>query len=225
MGFVAKKKKKDAPVDVPRTRKALAICLAATAVLTALDLGSKSWALDALSTERLGDPGPVCEPDENGYMTMQRGRAEAIVLVEGNLELRYAENCGAAFGLLREADGWVRHSVFGLAAVAASIALLMMFARGRGGSWFAYAVPFIVSGAIGNLVDRIRYGYVVDFIRLHWEGEILSMREWPTFNIADITITAGVVMLLIDGWLEGREEKKAAAAAAAAKSSEAASES
>lgn len=213
MGFVAKKKKKDVSNDVPRSRRALAICLAVTAALTALDLGSKSWALDALSTERLGDPGPVCEPDENGYMTMQRGRAEAMVLVEGNLELRYAENCGAAFGLLRDADGWIRHSVFGLAAVAASIALLVMFARGRGGNWFAYAVPFIVSGAIGNLVDRIRYGYVVDFIRLHWDGEILSMREWPTFNIADVTITMGVVMLLIDGWLEGRAEKAAAAAA------------
>lgn len=224
MGFVAKKKKKDAPNDVPRSRRALAICLAVTAALTALDLGSKSWALDALSTERLGDPGPVCEPDDNGYMSMQRGRGEPIVLIDGNLELRYAENCGAAFGLLRDADGWVRHSVFGLAAVAASIALLLMFARGRGGNWFAYAVPFIVSGAIGNLVDRIRYGYVVDFIRLHWDGEILSMREWPTFNIADVTITAGVVMLLIDGWLEGRAEKAAAAAAKPPESAESAVE-
>ncbi len=216
---MANKIPKKVPDDIPRSRRALAICLAVTAVLTAVDLGSKSWALDTLSTERVGDPGPVCEPDENGYLTMQRGRAESKVLIEGNLELRYAENCGAAFGLLRDADSWIRHSVFGLAAVAASIALLVMFSRGRGGNWFAYAVPFIVSGAIGNLVDRIRYGYVVDFIRFHWEGEILSMREWPTFNIADITITMGVVMLLIDGWLEGRAEKRAEAAAAAAEAS------
>lgn len=197
--------------DIPRSHKALALCLAATAVLTAADLWSKSWALETLSTERIGPEQPVCEVDEHGYTTMQRGRGEPIVLADDWLELRYAENCGAAFGLLRDASATVRHAVFGVAAVAASIALLVMFARGRGGPAFAAAVPFIVSGAIGNLVDRIRYGYVVDFIRVHWDREILWMREWPTFNVADITITIGVVLLLIDGWLEGRRQKEAAA--------------
>ncbi len=198
-----------APADTPRSRKALAFCLAATAALTVADLWSKSWALETLSAERIGREQPVCEVDEHGFTTMQRGRGEPIVLADDWLELRYAENCGAAFGLLRDASATLRHAVFGLAAIAASVALLLMFARGRGGVAFAVAVPFIVSGAIGNLVDRIRYGYVVDFIRVHWDREILWMREWPTFNVADITITIGVVLLLIDGWLEGRRQKPA----------------
>ncbi|MEM9069688.1 MAG: signal peptidase II [Myxococcota bacterium] len=205
----------DKPDDVPRSRRAFAICLAVTAVLTVVDLWSKSWALETLSAERLGDPPPVCEPDEQGYTSMQRARGDAIVVVDDLMELRYAENCGAAFGLLKEAPAWVRHSVFGLAAVIASIALMLMFVRGRGGTYFAAAVPFIVSGAIGNLVDRLRYGYVVDFIRVYWDREIFGMREWPTFNVADITITMGVVLLLIDGWLEGRKEKAAKQAAKA----------
>lgn len=200
-----------ARADIPRSHKALALCLAATAVLTVADLWSKSWALETLSTERVGAPAPICEADEQGYTTMQRGRGEPIVLAHDWLELRYAENCGAAFGLLRDAPAAVRHAVFGLAAVAASIALFVMFARGRGGPAFAVAVPFIVSGAIGNLVDRIRYGYVVDFIRVHWDREILWMREWPTFNVADITITIGVILLLLDGWLEGRRQGTEAA--------------
>ena len=198
----------DPPAPTPRSHVALAICLAATAALLALDLGTKAWALDTLSTERLGETPPVCEPDDRGYMAMQRGRDEPIVLVENWLELRYAENCGAAFGLLRGASQGVRHTVFGTAAILASLALLFMFWRGRGKKWFAWAVPFIVSGAIGNLVDRLRLGYGVDFIRFHWRREVPFLgSEWPTFNIADVTITLGVILLLIDGWIEGREEK------------------
>ena len=56
--------------------------------------------------------------------------------------------------------------------------------------------------------DRLRLGYVVDFIRFHWRREVPFLgSEWPTFNIADVTITLGVILLLIDGWIEGREEK------------------
>ncbi len=130
-----------------------------------------------------------------------------VELVDGSLEFRYQENCGAAFGLFRNQPAWVRNSVFGLAAVLASLALLWMFAKGRGGRFFAMSVPFVVSGAIGNLVDRLRLGYVVDFIRFYWDGELFGLREWPTFNVADVTITIGVIFLIIDGYLEGRRHK------------------
>jgi signal peptidase II len=65
-------------------------------------------------------------------------------------------------------------------------------------------VPLIVSGALGNLFDRVRYGYVVDFIRFHWRGEW----DYPTFNVADVGISVGVALLIIDGFLEGRAEKR-----------------
>jgi len=175
----------------------------ATIALLAADLGSKAWAEGALSTERFGDPPPVCEPDEFGRVATQRVRTESVVLVEGYLMMRYAENCGAAFGLLRDAPPMARKAVFGLAAAAASIVLFVMFIRGRGHTLFAWSVPMIVSGALGNLVDRVRYGYVVDFIRFHLQDGW----EWPTFNIADCGITVGVVLLVLDGFRESREEK------------------
>jgi signal peptidase II len=205
------------PTFTPRTKAAFAACLVATAALTAADLGSKAWAFDRLSAERLGDAPPICQPDDHGFIQYQRARMDPIEVFDGWFELRYAENCGAAFGLLRNASPGVRHGIFGSAAILASLALLWMFATGRGGKWFAYSVPFIVSGAIGNLVDRFRLGYVVDFLRVYWDRPLpLIGSEWPTFNIADVTITIGVGFLLVDGWLEGRREKAEAKAAAGA---------
>jgi signal peptidase II len=180
--------------------RAVALCAAVTLALLAADLLTKSWAEGDLSTERFGDPPPVCEPDEFGRVTMQRVRTEPLVLVDGYLEFRYAENCGAAFGLLRDAPPIARKVVFGIAAAAASIVLFVMFARGRGQLLFAASVPLIISGALGNLVDRVRYGYVVDFIRFHLQDGW----EWPTFNIADCGITVGVILLVLDGFREGR---------------------
>ena len=71
-----------------------------------------------------------------------------------------------------------------------------------------------MSGALGNLADRLRLGYVVDFVRYHWNDPLPGLgTEWPTFNFADATITVGVVLLLLDGWREGKAEKEAAKAA------------
>jgi len=208
---------KSAP-PTPRTKKALILCLVGTAALLAADLGSKAWALETLSTERMSEPPPVCQTDESGYMRPQRlNTREPYVLIEDHMELRYAENCGAAFGLLRDAPSIARHAVFGTAAIAATLALLWMFATGRGGAPFAWSVPFIVSGALGNLADRLRLGYVVDFIRVYWETELPWVgTQWPTFNIADVTITIGIVLLLIDGQRQGKAEKEAEKAAKAA---------
>ena len=202
--------KPKAPAPAHRTKQALAICVLATIALTALDLWTKDLALEHLSTTPLGEPTPVCEASEDGYMYPQRLATEPYEVIAGNLELRYAENCGAAFSMLRDASSFVRHAVFGTAATVASIALFWMFWVGRGGRAFAWAVPLIVSGALGNLADRVRLGYVVDFIRFYWEESLpLLGRQWPTFNVADITISIGVGLLLIDGYLEGKKEKEA----------------
>jgi signal peptidase II len=177
-----------------RTAGALLVMLASLAVYTAADLVSKQWALDHLSHERTGHKPPVCEPDEQGYLEIQRLPGPPHALIEGAIDLHYAENCGAAFGMLREAPGWLRALVFGAAGIGASIVLISMFVRGAGGALFAVAVPMILSGAIGNLCDRVRHGYVVDFIRVN-----PRLFEYPTFNVADVAITLGVVLLLLDG--------------------------
>jgi len=198
-----------------RNTQAIFLCLVATALLTVADLWSKHWAEAELSRERATPSHGVCEPDPQGYYSMQRVRSRSVVLVDGYLEFRYAENCGAAFGMLNESPKWVRIAVFMSAGAVAVGALLFMFITGTGGKLFAWSVPLIVSGALGNLVDRVRLGYVVDFIRFHLQ----EGWEWPTFNVADSTITVGVALLLLDGLLNREPTSKSSASPAAADAS------
>lgn len=190
------------PTAATRRTTASIVAMAVALVLsTVADLGSKAWAESALSLPRIGEPPPLCQPDEQGYRDMQRIRSRSVVLVEGWLEFRYAENCGAAFGMLDESPRWIRAGIFFTAAGVAIVALIWMFVIGNGGPMFAAAVPLIVSGALGNLVDRVRLGYVVDFIRFfHRANDSVSFSfEYPTFNIADATITVGMVLFVLDG--------------------------
>jgi signal peptidase II len=191
----------------PRTLKVVMLCLAATAALTVADLGSKAWAEGALSVERAFAIPPACTPNELGHVYSQRGRGAIIELVPNYLELRYAENCGGAFGMLHDAPKWVRTSVFLSAGLLFMGVLGAMFVRGAGGPLFAACVPLIVSGALGNMIDRVRLGYVVDFIHFHVHDSF----HWPTFNVADITITVGGALLLLDG-LRTREAASAPSA-------------
>ena len=192
----------------PRTSKALVLCLAATAVFTAMDLGTKHWALDRLSQPAALPSAPVCQPNDYGRIQPQRAQRPPVVLIDGYLEFRYAENCGAAFGFMRDMPTPVRKGVFYVAAAGAAILLLWMFATGRGGALFAISVPLIVSGAVGNFVDRVRLGYVVDFVRFH----LNDRWAYPTFNVADAWITIGVALILIEGFVDGRRDKQARAA-------------
>ncbi len=175
----------------------------AVALLTAADLGSKHWALERLSRDPIGLPQPACEPGVNGRIAPQRVTTRPVVLVDGYLEFRYAENCGAAFGFMRDGPALFRKGIFYAAALGAIVLLLWMFATGRGGSLFAWSVPLIVAGALGNLVDRLRLGYVVDFVRFH----LHDRWAYPTFNVADAWISIGVVLILLDGFRETRRER------------------
>jgi len=170
--------------------------LASLLIYTAADLGTKEWALLSLSepVERARTT-PVCEPTPQGYTLDERRGTGSVVVIDGLLEFRYAENCGAAFSMLRTAPRWVRVAVFGFAALAACVGLSWMFFRGGGGPLFAAGVPLILSGALGNLVDRVRHGYVVDFILVH----VTDTYDWPVFNVADIAIAVGAGLMLLDG--------------------------
>jgi signal peptidase II len=110
--------------------------------------------------------------------------------------------------VLNHGPEWLRLALFGPAAIAAALSLVWLYWRGYGGALFAVGVPLIASGAIGNLVDRFRFGYVVDFIRFHVRNAFV----WPTFNIADVTITVGVILLVLEGFIAPRASKAAAAA-------------
>lgn len=186
-----------------RSPRSVVIMLVSLAVYGALDLGSKEWALDTLSRARAGGPPPVCVPDAHGGVVYQRVPLPSRAFIPGVLRFTYAENCGAAFSMLRTAPAWVRASVFGLATIGASVMLILMFVRGVGGKLFAAAVPFILSGALGNLADRIRHGFVVDFFQVD-----PALFTYPVFNVADIVIVIGVGLLLIDGMLKPRPDGK-----------------
>jgi signal peptidase II len=183
-----------------RSPKAIVACLAALAIFTAVDLWAKNLAQASLSRAPLAPPSEVCVPDDSGRVFMQRLQTRPVVVVPNYLELRYAENCGAAFGVLDRGPAWMRLALFGPAALAATLGLLWLFVSGYGGRLFAISVPLIASGALGNLIDRFRLGYVIDFVRFHIQESFV----WPTFNIADSTITVGVALLLIEGLLSPR---------------------
>lgn len=108
-------------------------------------------------------------------------------------QLTYLRNQGAAFSFLSEAGGWQRWFFIGLAAVASGAICYWLSRLGKNQRWEAAAWALVLGGALGNLIDRVAYGYVIDFLDVFY-GEW----HWPAFNIADSAITIGVAMLLID---------------------------
>lgn len=109
------------------------------------------------------------------------------------LNLTLAHNTGAAFSLLSDAGGWQRW-FFTLLAIGVSVFLLVWLFRLERGQWpTALALALVIGGAVGNLIDRLRLGYVVDFIDVHYAGW-----HWPAFNVADAAITCGIIILLLE---------------------------
>ena len=110
-------------------------------------------------------------------------------------------NTGAAFSFLHASSGWQRWLFIGLALVAV-VLIVWMLARHGGQRLFAWALALILGGAIGNVIDRMLHGSVVDFIQLHWRGT-----AFPSFNVADSAITVGAVLLILDELLRVRRAK------------------
>lgn len=109
-----------------------------------------------------------------------------------NLTLVY--NTGAAFSFLSDAGGWQRW-FFITVGVVVSVVLVIWLTRLQPRERLTgYGLAFVIGGAVGNLIDRILLGKVVDFLQWHWQDWY-----WPSFNVADSAITLGVVLLLLDG--------------------------
>jgi len=143
--------------------------LVSALLLGAADQASKVWVVRHL---------PLYEPRE---------------LLQGFFGLVHVRNTGVAFSLLSSLDHrWV-HPFLLLATVLAMGAVLVYIAYLPGKGAAPLGLGLILGGAVGNLIDRARLGYVVDFLDLYWRGH-----HWPTFNVADVGISAGVVLLVID---------------------------
>jgi signal peptidase II len=110
-------------------------------------------------------------------------------------------NTGAAFSFLADAAGWQRW-FFVLLGLAATVFIVWMLRRHGGERLFSLALSLILGGALGNVIDRLLHGHVVDFIQVHWRGAY-----FPSFNVADSAITAGAVLLIVDEVLRLRRAR------------------
>lgn len=136
------------------------------------------------------------------------------------LNLFLAHNEGAAFSFLSSAGGWQRW-FFTIIALGVSTALILWIRKlEKHEQWNAIALAFILGGALGNVIDRILFGYVIDFIQFYYQAQSClpgfgllrdshgSLCIWPAFNVADSAITVGAAMLIWDGIMSLKRKKK-----------------
>jgi len=175
--------------------------VAAAAITFAADFLTKLW---AVSTFQASDtPG------------------QSITVIDGFLELVLHHNTGGAWSLLHDASDSVRLPFFIAISVLAVVLIVIAYKRlgpalpkgtAGAGRWAArWGFALVLGGALGNLLDRIRDSAVIDFVRIHawWGGEDHS---WPVFNVADVAIVVGVLLLMVDGF---KKKPKPAAAPSA----------
>jgi signal peptidase II len=118
---------------------------------------------------------------------------QSIPVIEHFFSLTYIRNPGAAFGLFSDSGGWVRTAFFIVISVAAIALLGTLYAKTPPGRYFLrLAFSLVTGGAIGNLIDRVRFGEVVDFLDF-----FVGRYHWPAFNVADSCITVGVAFLVV----------------------------
>ncbi len=129
---------------------------------------------------------------------------QSIPIVPGYFDLTFVLNPGAAFSLLATLPENIRNPFFIVISIAAAILIIMYRARHLGGHRLAsVSLGLILGGAVGNLIDRLRYGVVVDFLDAH-----VHQYHWPVFNVADSAISVGITLLLIEMLLEWRRERR-----------------
>lgn len=118
---------------------------------------------------------------------------ETKALVPGFFDLHYIRNTGAAFGFLSRSNADVRVPFFIVVSVVATAIIVYLFHRLRNtDKVLPFALSLVLGGAVGNLIDRVRLGEVIDFFYIHYKGF-----HWPAFNVADTAITVGVFLLVL----------------------------
>ena len=138
------------------------------------------------------------------YIDRTMALHSSITVIEGFFNITYLRNKGAAFGIL--ANSAYRLPFFLLVSGVAVVVILVVIRRLREDQRIsAVSLSLIFSGALGNLIDRVRLGEVIDFLDVHWRGH-----HWPAFNVADSAICVGVFLLAIEMFLDERREKREA---------------
>lgn len=172
----------------------LVIFLLITVIGTVLDQLTKAWVVANVALYR-----------------------DELEIIPGFLSIVHAQNPGAALSLLH--DFAYRHVVFAIFTVVAVVVIIRMFRELKPTEWFmAGTLGLILSGAVGNAIDRVRYQYVTDFIRVYtehppvhdWLLRTFGTAEWPTFNVADISLVVGVAFFALHQLRQSRAASREA---------------
>ena len=144
----------------------------------------------------------IADQLSTSYISAHVGEFEFIRILPV-LDITRMHNVGAAFSFLATASGWQRWLFIGLAvSVSVGITVWLCFLPRKDHGLLAGGLALVLGGAIGNVIDRIRLGAVVDFIHFHWDRAY-----FPAFNVADSAITVGAACLLLDALLESKRSK------------------
>ena len=190
------------PEKKRRLTRAWMVFLIVGVLSLAADQATKLWARHALPVH----PADCSIPDD---IVDRKCGGVAVPVISGYWDWRLSFNPGSAFGLFSSRGGarWFL-TIVGLAAV---VGMLYMMRKARPDQKVLHwALALVASGAVGNLIDRIYFGVVTDFVLWHYHA-----KEWPVFNVADVALVIGVGLMFIDMSRESRLEKARKKAAAA----------
>ena len=148
-----------------------------------LDQASKIWAVGALAL-----------PDGTLQEGVSRMPTRVITVFESWFHFRLTGNRGAAWGIFSNLPDAYRVLFFVIISAIAIVAIIVIYHKSYENKLLRWALTLILGGAIGNLIDRVRLGFVIDFIDWHY----LDVYHWPTFNVADVAISVGVGLLILD---------------------------
>jgi signal peptidase II len=162
-----------------------------TIVSAAADIGSKTWAKAALSGA-------------------EKGKPRHIEVIKDHFDFIYTLNPGGAWSFLRGLPENFRRPFFLFVSAAAIVFIVSVYLRIHRDQWaMRWGLPLALGGAVGNLVDRIRFGSVIDFIDIYITRGGREM-HWPTFNVADIAIVVGVLLMGLDTVFTSRRDRRRA---------------
>lgn len=129
---------------------------------------------------------------------------QQIAVIPGYFSWTLAYNTGAAFSFLSDAGGWQRWFFTAIALVVSVVLVVWLKRLKADETWLAVALALVLGGALGNLVDRVIFGHVVDFILVHYQNQW----HFPAFNLADSAITCGAILLALDMFKSGKTAEK-----------------
>lgn len=173
-----------AEVAAPAPGRPRYVFLAIVSLISlAADLGTKAWAVARLA------PSQSLDPDQTSHLSRR------IVVIKDHLSFVLAKNMGGAWGILQDESEALRRPFFLVISAVAVVFILSLYRKLEPRQWaLRWGLPLVLGGALGNLIDRIRYAYVVDFIQIRLTPTFV----WPTFNVADVAIVVGVGLMAID---------------------------